>query len=307
MILCVCPNPSIDTYAWLHQMEYGKVNRIEKLKEFPGGKGTHVALALKELQVDVSLFGNWAGNNGYWIRETCKKRGINPIGIHLKGNNRKCYTFRSGDTAFDNTELLETGPEMTEKDWNKFLKEFNSQAKKHDLVCMSGSWPKGAPEDAYLQLLEICSKYGVRAILDCSGIQLKNALKTKFFGLHINEHEAMEAFGVSNSNEVFTYLKDKVSLVALTKGKEGLYLRSNNNLFHANVALEKVISTVGSGDCLTAGIAYGVAHRLSLEETVKYGVAYGAANCLNEDLGMLKAYDVRSLFRKVEVTRVQVD
>lgn len=307
MILCVCPNPSIDTYAWLAKFEQGGVNRIEKLQDFPGGKGTHVAFALEQLGADVSLFGNWAGNSGEWIRDTLTRAGIRPIGIPLKGNNRKCYTFRSGDNAFNNTELLEPGPEMTTKDWEKFLKKFNAQVKRHDFICMSGSWPNGAPEDAYLQLLKICAKHDKRAILDCSGVQLKNALKTKFFGLHINEHEAKDAFGVDNSVEVFSLLKEKVSLIALTKGKEGLYLRSKDQMLYASVVIDKVISTVGSGDCLTAGIAYSIVNGLTLEETAKYGVACGAANCLNEDLGMLKGSDVQRLVREVEVTSEKVD
>ncbi len=301
MILCVCPNPSIDTFAWSGPFKNGGVNRIEKLKEFPGGKGTHVALALKELNSEVSLFGNWAGPNGQWIKNNCRKKGIRPIGIPLKGNNRKCYTFRSNDKTFDNSELLEPGPEMTGKDWEKFLKKFNSCVKQHNLVCMSGSWPKGAPDDAYLQLLEICTKHDTRAILDCSGFQLKNALKTTLFGLHINEHEAYEAFGTKDATEVFEFLKDKVFLVAFTKGKEGLYLGSKNDRVHAHVAIDRVVSTVGSGDCLTAGIAYGIVSGLSWDDTAKYGVACGAANCLNEDLGMLKASDVRRLLHRASL------
>lgn len=296
MILCICPNPSIDTYAWLNEFKYGTVNRISELKEYPGGKGVHVAFALKELGGEVSLFGNWAGNNGQWLKKKSRKMGIHPSGIVLKGNNRKCYTFRSKEKRFDNTELLEPGPNMTENDWEKFLKKFTQEVKLHELICMSGSWPKGAPDDAYLQLLKICAKNETKAILDCSGIQLENALKTNFFGLHINEHEANEAFGTNGITEVFDFLKGKVSIVALTKGKEGLYLGSKNNWLHANVTIDKVISTVGSGDCLTAGIAYGIANGLTLEDTAKYGIACGAANCLNDDLGMLKASDVRRLF-----------
>ncbi len=298
MILCICPNPSIDTYAWLDEFKNGTVNRIRELEEFPGGKGVHVAFALNELGCDVSLFGNWAGNNGQWLKKISQKMGIHPSGIVLKGNNRKCYTFRTKEKRFDNTELLEPGPYMTVNNWEKFLNRFTKQIKFHDLICMSGSWPKGAPDDAYLQLLQICNKNRTKAILDCSGIQLENALKTNFFGLHINEHEANEAFGTHGIEEVFDFLKDKVSLVALTKGKEGLYLGSKNKWLHANVTINKVISSVGSGDCLTAGIAYGIVHGLTLEDTAKYGVACGAANCLNEDLGMLKASEVQRLLRK---------
>ena len=302
MILTVCPNPSIDAYAWLQRFENGQANRITNLKEYPGGKGVHVAMALKELGAKVSLMANWAGTNGEWIKNAPQLMGINKLGPQLTGNNRTCYTFRSSeDKAFDNSELLEPGPEMTLEDWNKFILEFKLAIKACSIICLSGSWPKGAPEDAYAQLLQICKKEGKRAILDCSGIQLTNALKHSFFGLHINEHEANSAFGTQNSAEIQNFLKNKVSLIAITKGKEGLFLHSENQSIHANVTIAEVKSTVGSGDCLTAGIAYAVYKEFSLDVIAKYGVACGAANCLNEDLGMLQLNDVTTLLAKAQI------
>src|SRR6056297_3674654 len=95
MILVVCPNPSIDTYAWLPVFKKGQANRISGLKEFPGGKGIHVAMALKEFNAQVSLLGNWAGTNGQWIKEAYQLTGMEILGPQLNGNTRKCYTFRS--------------------------------------------------------------------------------------------------------------------------------------------------------------------------------------------------------------------
>ena len=301
MILCICPNPSIDCYAWLPQLAPGSVNRITALQEFAGGKGTHVAFALKELGENISLMGNWAGNTGEWIKAKTQNNQIKTLGVELKGSNRKCYTFRADTKPTNNTELLEPGPLMTQQDWKLFLTIFENELPKYRLVCMSGSWPKGAPQDAYLQLLRICNQYSVKAILDCSGIQLKNALTTTFYGLHINEHEAKEAFGADDTKAIFSHLKNIVSLVALTKGKDGLHLAMANTTLHANVHIEKVVSTVGSGDCLTAGVAYGVANDLNINDIAKFGVACGAANCLNEDLGMLKHSDVQRLYQRVEV------
>ncbi len=302
MILSVCPNPSIDVYAWLETFEVGHANRITNMKEFPGGKGVHVAMAIKELGGATSLFANWAGSNGEWIKKAPQLTDIKSTGIELKGNNRKCYTFRSDDKSLNNTELLEPGPKLTTNDWERFLEQFVISMKNCNLVCMSGSWPIGAPENAYFQLLKICEKEDKKAILDCSGVQLRNALKTKFFGLHINEHEANSAFGTKNSLEIRNYLKDTISLLAITKGKEGLFLYSGADAIHANVKIDVVKSTVGSGDCLTAGIAFATEKGLSLIETAKYGVACGAANCMNEDLGILKLKDVANLLPNVRLT-----
>jgi len=302
MVLAVCPNPSIDTYAWLETFEKGQVNRIRVVDEFPGGKGIHVAMALKELGCPVSLMANWAGSNGEWIKSNARLTGIEMLGPQLTGNTRKCFTFRSDiDKKFNNTELLEPGPKMTAEDWESFVFQFNLALKDCSLVCLSGSWPKGAPDDAYYQLLQLCEKVGKIAILDCSGIQLKNALKGKFFGLHINEDEAETNFGTKQHSEISKLLKNKISLLALTKGKDGLFLHLDGDYAHANVLLKEVKSTVGSGDCLTAGIAYAVFKEYSLDQIASYGAACGAANCMNEDLGILRQEDVQQLLPLVKV------
>ena len=302
MILTVCPNPSIDTYAWLDVFRNGQSNRITEVEEFPGGKGTHVAMALKELNSPVSLLANWAGANGEWIKNNERLKGIKVLGPDLVGNNRKCYTFRSSlENGFNNSELLEPGLKMSNADWELFLIQFNLALKDCNLVCLSGSWPLGAPEDAYFQLLQLCNKAGKRAILDCTGIQLKNALKGTFFGLHINEDEAVDNFGTKNHLEINKQLKDKVSLLAITKGKDGLFLYKDNGYVHANVVVKYVKSTVGSGDCLTAGIAYAVSSGYELDKIASYGVACGAANCMNEDLGILRLEDVTELLSVIKL------
>lgn len=301
MILCLCPNPSIDTYAWMNDFHKADVNRISLLEEFPGGKGTHVAMAINELDGKSELMGAWAGNTGQWIREACKEKGIDSSGPVIPGNNRKCFTFRSQDPTFNNSELLEPGPEMTPEHWRAFVDSFESRLPSTDLLCMSGSWPKNAPNNAYQQLLDITAAKNKRVILDCSGEQLEQAMETGCFGLHLNESEAERFCGSSKLEALLEKLNGKVELVALTKGAEGLELYYKGKIVHAKVSISEVISTVGSGDCLTAGIAYAVSKELSVEEIASYGVACGAANCLNSDLGMLRKEDVDRLLPEVKI------
>lgn len=307
MILSICSNPSIDTYAWLSNFNKGEVNRIEKQKEYPGGKGTHIALALAELRTESKLMGNWAGNAGKWIKNACEQKNVSITGVELSGSNRKCYTFRSSDPNFDNSELLETGPEMDKQYWKDFKNIFAQEIKKASLVCMSGSWPKNASPWAYRQLIEITNNQNINVLLDCSGTQLTEALKIGFFGLHLNEHEAKDLCGSSDFDVLLDFLNGKVTLIALTKGKDGLELFYKNEIYKANIELENIISSVGSGDCLTAGIAYAVSKGMNTKEIAGYGVACGAANCLNADLGMLKYSDVQKLLPKVKCKIIEND
>ena len=307
MILNVCPNPSIDTYAWLEDLQPGHSNRITKLVEFPGGKATHIAMALQELGQSNTLMANWAGNTGAWIKEQCATGGIRISGISIEGQNRKCYTFRSDNPAFANTELLEPGPVFNSNHWNEFKSVFEKEIKNHELICISGSWPKGASNTATKELVDFVSKAGKKVIIDCSGEQLKKSLTTSFFGIHLNEHEASELLGTDSVDKSIAILRQKAELIAITKGAEGLWLYYKDELFHANVHLDQVISTVGAGDCLTAGIAYAVYHDFSPERTAAYGAACGAANCLHEELGALEKQTVERLLEKVVVKKIKLN
>ena len=305
MILSVCPNPSIDCYAWAEGIKTGEVNRIEKLQEYPGGKGIHVALAIGELGGSSRIFAGWAGATGEWIKDACLKKNIEVSGVNLNGNNRKCYTFRSSNPDFANTEILEPGPELSAVHWKDFKEALRKEAANSNLICLSGSWPRGAPKDAYLNLIELATEEKKKVFLDCSGEQLEEALKSSFFGLHLNQDEAFNFCRSENFEDLLRKLKGRVKLVAMTRGKEGLWMYYEGKIYNANVKVNKVLSTVGSGDCLTAGIVWALEEGLTPKEIAAYGVACGAANCLNEDLGMLKKEDVEKLLREVECNIIE--
>ncbi len=306
MILCVCPNPSIDSYSWIDQLTPGDINRISKQTEFPGGKGIHVALALKEIGVSSSVLGFWGGATGSWIKEECQHRDIASYGPDVKGSNRRCYTFRS-DLAQSNwsmTELLAPGPDVNSDDYQRFIADYEALLQSADLVCLSGSWPKGSPHTGYQDLIIRARNNKKPVVLDASGSQLENALKAKPYGLHLNYSEATVLCQTNDLRSIFQFLSAYVELIALTMGKEGLYLMYNNQLVHANTIVENVISTVGSGDCLTAGIAYGIGNKMSLEDIARWGVACGAANCVREDLGMLYREDVNTFIENIHIKHI---
>ncbi|MAS71531.1 MULTISPECIES: 1-phosphofructokinase family hexose kinase [unclassified Leeuwenhoekiella] len=304
MILCVCPNPAIDTYAWIPQLKTGQTNRVSHTVSYAGGKAIHVALALTELGAECKVLGFWAGSRGNFLRDQLESKGIDTTGVNLNGETRTCYTFRSTDQNTNNTELLTPGPHVDPDNWETFLKIYTEEIQLVEYINISGSLPNGAPDDGYLQLAELANKYHKKLIADCSGLQLKNLLKTSFFGLHLNQHEASELLQSENLIDIFPTLSEKVNLIALTVGKEGLYLHKDRETLHANVTIKEIKSTVGSGDCLTAGVIYALSQKASIQEIAKYGVSCGAANCLNEDLGMLRNQDVAQLVSKVSLKTI---
>lgn len=298
MILSVCPNPSVDKYLDLPSISPGKVNRSSKEQSFPGGKGVHVALAVKELGEKSTLLGFWGGPTGTWLKETCTKYQIDCYGPEIKEWNRTCITINS-ENEYDQTEILERGPAVSTQSIQYFFNNIKSLSGSTEIVCVSGSWPEGTPANIYSELKNICTEKQ-KLWVDASGERLKQAIDICPYGIHVNLAEARSLFGVEKSPaDCASELLQYSTIAAVTNGADGLYLASDGDLYHASCQVDKVISTVGAGDCLLAGLLVSQHRQKNLTEMAIIGAACGTANCICKDLGMFYKEDVERLKNSV--------
>lgn len=299
MILSVCPNPSVDTYWFLNGLEAGESHRIQEEMPFPGGKGVHVALAVAEMGLPSTLLGFWAGSSGEWLKEECQKQGIICEGEQLEGNNRTCLTFRLENSPWHDTEFLGLGPILNEDKYQAFITSYKKLLDQTKVVVLSGSWPANAPDDPYGLLIDLANEKQIPVWLDCSGENLSKALLHKPYGLHLNKKEALEGVPATFQGKMEDYYLQYAQKLAFTAGKDGLFLYDQTGCTQAICRLEDIISAVGSGDCLTAGVAMAQYLGLDNKEIARLGTACGSANCLRPDLGMLYRSDVERLKENV--------
>lgn len=294
MIICVCPNPSIDSFEHLEGWDFKQPNRVRISQRFPGGKGTHVALGLKELGEQPLLFGFWGGATGQWIIQQLCKLNIETAGVELPDWNRACMTFLGPD-QLNETEVLGTGPLTTTPKVQEFYTKFNSLLPKAKAVCFSGSWPPNQALYGYGEMIKMSKSKGVLTFLDASGELLKEAIMHHPYCIHVNLKEASEFCKTDDTSEMLQILSDHADIVALTAGKEGLFLTNGKETVHAVNHLDKIISAVGSGDSLMSGLIYATIHKYDLLKTATCAASCGAANCIREELGMFYKSDVNSL------------
>jgi fructose-1-phosphate kinase PfkB-like protein len=63
-------------------------------------------------------------------------------------------------------------------------------------------------------------------------------------------------------------------------------------------------NVVGAGDCLLAGLAVGLRRGLTPAETLRLGVACGAAKAQNAETGFMRRADVEALLPKIELRNI---
>ena len=86
-----------------------------------------------------------------------------------------------------------------------------------------------------------------------------------------------------------------VNNCVITNGDKGVYYNTKETEVHSVYRIKDVVSTIGSGDCLLAGIVAGHLKDLPIQEIANLGAACGAANCMRKELGMLHKSDLQML------------
>lgn len=303
MILAVCPNPSVDTRLMFSHITPGAVHRAIQEEHFPGGKGVHVAMAVRELGCDVQLLGFWAGPTGEWVRRQCDRLHIPCHGPHIQGWTRSCLTLQA-PPPYNETELLGVGPTLNQQDMAEFSRDFTRMLPSAQVVTLSGSWPGGAPDSSYADLIALAAHHHKPVIVDCTGRLLNAALAHRPYAVHLNASEAKALLGIDEPIQSVKALSERCELAVVTHGAQGAYFASNGQLLHAICHIESQHSAVGSGDCLVAGMAVAYLQKLPLDQTAALACACGAANCLRSELGMLHQLDVQRLIPQVQIRRL---
>jgi len=306
MILCVCPNPSIDKFIHIDDFGMGKVNRIDNEFSYPGGKGVHVALGIRELGEEVALLAFWGGPTGQWIKQECESRGIACHGPEVSDWTRTCITIKSKNDL-DETEFLGIGPKIGASEYTAFLETYEKLLKESDLVSMCGSWPKNSVGANYSPFIERASRLHIKSFIDCSGKVLGDALGKYPYAVHINHHEGHDLYHSNDPEVLSVKLSESCALAAITYGEKGLYLFDGHEMIHALCKVENVICSVGSGDSLMAGMIVAKKRRYNLHETARLAAACGAANCIREELGMFYKIDVELLVERCELNVKQLN
>lgn len=109
-----------------------------------------------------------------------------------------------------------------------------------------------------------------------------------------------------NPIDIAQWFSKYCELTAVTAGADGLYLAFGDNFFHASHKINEsdIFSTIGSGDCLLAGLCLACLEQEEPEYWARFATACGSANCIHPQLGMLKAEDVNKVLPDVTVTKI---
>ncbi|ADG71858.1 1-phosphofructokinase [Brachyspira murdochii] len=307
MIYTVTLNPAVDYYMDMNKLEEGELNKVNNSYTLAGGKGINVSKVLKNFGIESMALGFCGGFTGEYIRADLNKYGIKDNFILLEEDTRINVKIK---TEKKETEIMGKSPKILEKNIEALLSIIDNIAD-NDILVLSGSVPSSVKEDIYKDIInKTKSKNNVRVIVDSRENAFKIAVKEKVFLTKPNKKELSEYFGkdIRSVYDIIVYaqqlVKDGSENVIVSLGKEGSIIVNKDEAYIGNAPDGELVSSVGAGDAMVAGIVYGISQNLSIIDAYKYAIASGTATAFSEGLATFES--MNNLLDKVEVKKINL-
>ena len=266
MILTVTTNPSIDTRYQLDKLVIDDVNRVTPEKT-AGGKGLNVSRVLLQLGDDVLATGLLGGHMGAYMAELMDADGVKNDFVPIAGETRICLNILHEGNQ---TELLESGPQIAPAELEAFTAKFAELAAKADVVTLSGSLPRGVDAGYYAELVKIAEEAAAKVLLDTSGASLEAALESdaKPELVKPNLTEINGLLGTSFTTDDVDALREALAAdgrfagipwVVVSMGAAGSVGFHEGRAFRAKTPAIAAVNATGSGDSTIAGFAHAIA------------------------------------------------
>jgi 1-phosphofructokinase family hexose kinase len=297
-------NSAVDRLVEVETLAPGAVIRAHAAAAWPGGKGVHAAMCVAALGEDVQLAGliDTAHRESFatWLRA----RGVRFLPIDIAGPLRTNLAIRERGGRV--TEILEPGPPIDPDVAGTAIDRIVEVSRSSGVVVLSGSLPPGMPVDSYRLLVSRLAP--VRAIVDASGEVLRHALGARPFCVKPNRDEAELLTGITidtpaaGARAARLLASAGVALAVISLGERGAVACAGERTWHIVAPQVTPVNTVGAGDCVTAGIAVGLARGADAAEAARLGVAAGTAKVLSPETGVVRAEDIAALLPATRIT-----
>ncbi len=311
MIITLTLNPCIDYILQVPQILMEDTLRAQYAFFQPGGKGIHVSRVLKRLGVETIAWGFCGGDPGRWLQSYLDEEQVSHDFINTQGATR-VNTILTEATTHKQLRVSAPGKPLQNQEEQILLDRFRNLPTSTRWITLGGSLPPGIASHCIQKLIEHAQEQGIYCILDADGEVLKAGIQGRPYLIKPNQFELERLLGksVTSQPEMIACARELihqglVQVVVISLGKAGALLVSRDQAFHAKAPDVRVLSKVGAGDSMVAGMAKGLLEEASLQEVLRMGVAAGTATVLVPPDELCQAYQYQELLPQVCIEPIE--
>ncbi|MDF8263891.1 1-phosphofructokinase family hexose kinase [Luteipulveratus flavus] len=294
MIVTVTPNPALDVTYTLDRLTPGRSHRVQQVVQRAGGKGVNVASVLTQLGYAATVLGPCGGTTGAELRHDLRDRGVLTALTDVEPPTRRTVTVVEADSTA--TVLNEPG-RLSAHEWDEVAARVRTVLREPvEVLVASGSLPRGAPEDAYADLVAEARSAGVPCIVDTSGPPLLAAVAAGPDVVKPNQHELAEVTGTDDPAAGARELQGLgARTVVVSRGRDGVLVVTPDGASYAARPREPLQGNpTGAGDAAVAALAAGLLEQ-PWPDLVRTVVGWSSAAVLAPVAGMVDRAAVHDL------------
>ncbi len=304
-IVSMTLNPTIDKSSSVDHVVAERKLYCRPPRFDPGGGGVNVARAVKKLGGRSLLLYPAGGLAGKRLQQLLDEEGLDHRPFPIKGMNRESLVILEESTG-QQYRFGMPGPSLQDKEWEPFLQELATMEPAPDYLVASGSLPPGVPCDFFARVARIGKNRGARTIVDVSGKALEAALQEGVFLIKPNVREFRELLGKQLEEESQIKLEaqkmvrsGRCKVLVISLGAAGALVVSDEFTEHLLPPTVPIVSKVGAGDSMVAGIVLSLARGNPLRESLLFGVAAGTAAVMTPGTELCRKEDVERLYENL--------
>ena len=304
-IVTMTLNPAIDKSTSVAHVTAERKLYCQPPRFEPGGGGVNVSRAIKKLGGESLLFYPAGGLTGKMLQKLLDREVLNHRSFPIEGLIRESLVVLEESTGRQYRFGM-PGPEFQEHELEQFLTALSAVDPAPAYLVVSGSLPPGVPPDFYARVARVGKERGAKVIIDVAGDAMKRALEEGVYLIKPNVREFSELFGKDIKEEAQIKAEARkmigsgwCELLVISLGAAGALMVSGETTERILPPTVPIVSKVGAGDSMVAGIVLSLVRGRPPRESVLFGVATGTAAVMTPGTELCRREDAERLFESM--------
>lgn len=307
-VVTVTLNPALDMTGTMDELQAGSVNLIQSSNLNPGGKGINVAKVLAELGAKVTVTGFLGEENQELFEHLFELKRITDRFIRVPGASRINVKLVEGSGRV--TDLNFPGVTVSPENIAAMEDTLMALAETNDVFVIAGSLPKGISPQTLASWIQRLKEKGKKVAFDSSNAALAEGLKASPWLVKPNDEElSLWAGELLNTEQALRKAGEKLAAtgienVVISRGADGVLWLREGKWYASQPPQMQVVSTVGAGDTLVAGMCWSELNNWDRERALTFSTALSALAVTQVNVGVENIAHVESLQAEINVTQI---
>ncbi|OEE39104.1 1-phosphofructokinase [Vibrio sp. V09_P4A23P171] len=309
-VVTITLNPALDLTGSLDVLNVGSVSLVKQGSLHAAGKGVNVAKVLSDLGAKVTVTGFLGRDNQELFCQLFDQMAAIDEFVRVDGATR--INVKLVEKSGEVSDINFPGVEVTPLAIEQFERTLERLAVDHDYFVLAGSLPQGISPALCASWIEKLHSMGKKVLFDSSRDALKAGLDAKPWLIKPNDEELSQFVGrelhtPEQCQAAAAQLAEKgIENIVVSMGANGVMWLNQHQWLHAKPPRMQVVSTVGAGDTLVAGLCWGHMQQMEKTELLTFATALSALAVTQVGVGMSNRKQLETLQQQIQLQPVSL-